>query len=1322
MPDDPIAPVPPPDEARDAPTIAEGEQVAGAIPAERPAVVIGRYKLLKELGKGGFGIVWLAEQTEPIRREVALKVIKAGMDSREVIARFEAERQALALMDHPNIAAVLDAGTTERGLPYFVMELVKGVPITEYCDTRQLGIRERLELFIPVCQAVQHAHQKAILHRDLKPSNILVAEVDGKPVPKVIDFGIAKALSASPEEVLQASLALTQEGMVVGTPQYMSPEQAGSVPDVDTRSDLYTLGVILYELLVGETPLSKERLKRAALDEVLRLVREGEPQRPSSRFIPATERGKTTAGLRHTEPRKLGHALRGDLDWIVLKALEKDRARRYDTANAFALDLRRHLDHEPVSAGPPSAGYRLRKLVRRNRLAFGAATAILVLLVAGITASTWQAVRATKAEKLAEGRRVQAEQSAKAEAIQRHEAEEQTRKTEAAATQARENLSQSDFFQALRSIDEDRNLDALAQLTRSLALNPQNHAALCRLATLLAYHSFALPISGMKHDTGVVSAQFSPDGKWILTLSDNNIMRVWDAQSGQPHTDLKRHIDAAQFSLDGKRIVTASEDEDSTAQVWDAQTGRPLTDPMKLEGRAAQFSSDGKWFVTASADQTAETARVWDVQSGKLLTHAREFLGNTASFSPDGRRIVATLNYSDGTTVQVDDARTGKPMTLAVSDGTKVGVWDAQSGKPMTKPMKHDARVHSAQFSPDGKRIVTASGNRGESGAARVWDAQTGKPLTKPMKHDNEVHWAQFSPDGKWILTVSGLGGSRPGYETARVWNAQSGQPVSEPLKHDEHADRVRWAQFSPDGNRIVIASADSRGETARVWDTQTGQPLTEPMKHDDGVNLAQFSPDGTRIVTADGTVRVWDALSGKSLTEPMKHDGEVNSAQFSPDGKRIVTISSGTTRVWDAQSGQPLTKPMEHDSWVLSAQFSPDGKRIVTASNDKTARVWDAQSGKPLIAPLKHDDEVNSAQFSPDGKRIVTASRDKTARIWDAQTGRPLTDPMKHDGVVLSAHFSQDGKRIVTASDDKTSRVWDAQTGQLVTGPLKDDGWVNSAEFSPDGKRILGSSGQVWDTQRGQMLTGPLLDAHTARFSPDGKRIVTSSFDGTARVWDAQNGQSLTKPMTHDDRVLAAQFSQDGTQIVTASRDKTARVWDAQTGQPLTEFLKHDDEVYSARFSPDGKRIVTASADTTARVWDVSARGPMPAWLPRLAEAVAGKHLNNRGVFEPLKEDPIRVLQEIRTQLSTAPDDDDWTIWGRWFLADRSTRTISPFSKITFPEYIENRIKENTPASLDEAERLAVGNAGLLQRIEQARKASAKRVAPSAGKEQHAR
>ncbi len=375
--------------AEEARTIPVAAPVSKAAPGEQSGDKIGRYKLLKELGEGGFGTVWLAEQSEPIQREVALKVIKPGMDSREIIARFAAERQTLALMEHPNIAAVLDAGATEGGRPFFVMELVKGEPVTSYCDKRRLTLRQRLELFIPVCQAVQHAHQKAVLHRDLKPSNILVMEVDGKAVPKVIDFGIAKALGGM-EDVPDANLVRTQAGMVIGTPQYMSPEQAGSRSDVDTRSDIYTLGIILYELLTGKTPLSQQEIRQAALDEMLRLIRECETKKPSSSLLPASEAVTSCATARGSDLRKLTAAMRGDLDWIVLKALEKERERRYETATALADDIRRYLQSEPVSAAAPGVMYRFKRLVRRNRLVFSAATAVFGTLIAGVTVSTWQ--------------------------------------------------------------------------------------------------------------------------------------------------------------------------------------------------------------------------------------------------------------------------------------------------------------------------------------------------------------------------------------------------------------------------------------------------------------------------------------------------------------------------------------------------------------------------------------------------------------------------------------------------------------------------------------------------------------------------------------------------------------------------------------------------------------------------------------------------------------------------------------------------------------------------------------------------------------------
>ena len=376
--------------------------------AEKPGDKIGRYKLLQQIGEGGCGVVYMADQEEPVKRRVALKVIKPGMDTREVLGRFEAERQALALMDHANIAKVFDAGATETGRPFFVMELVRGISITRYCDENKLNTDQRLELFIQVCQAIQHAHQKGIIHRDIKPSNILVADHDGVPVPKIIDFGIAKATSG---QTLTDKTVFTALEQFIGTPAYMSPEQAKlSGLDIDTRSDIYSLGVLLYELLTGKTPFDAKRLFEAGFDEIRRIIREEEPPRPSTK-LSTLEAGEQTAVAKYrlSEPPKLLRIVRGDLDWIVMKCLEKDRNRRYETANGLAMELKRFLNNEPVIARPPSSLYRLQKLVRRNKLGVAAITGVALALLLGIVASTWQAVRAKRAEREQSRLRVEAE-------------------------------------------------------------------------------------------------------------------------------------------------------------------------------------------------------------------------------------------------------------------------------------------------------------------------------------------------------------------------------------------------------------------------------------------------------------------------------------------------------------------------------------------------------------------------------------------------------------------------------------------------------------------------------------------------------------------------------------------------------------------------------------------------------------------------------------------------------------------------------------------------------------------------------------------------
>jgi serine/threonine protein kinase/tetratricopeptide (TPR) repeat protein len=379
-----------------------GPVVPDAFQAEEAGDRIGRYKLLQEIGEGGFGTVWMAEQIEPVSRRVALKIIKLGMETREVIARFEAERQALAMMDHPNIAKVFDAGATEKGRPFFVMELVRGIPITRFCDERQLGTRERLELFADVCAAINHAHQKGVIHRDIKPNNVLVTLHGEKPLPKVIDFGIAKATQGK----LTDKTLFTRFEQFIGTPVYMSPEQAAlSSLDVDTRTDIYGLGILLYELLTGRPPFDAKTLAAAGYDEMRRIIRDVEPPKPSSRLSTAAGNERDLlAKARHLPPEKLHRSVEPDLDWIVMKAIEKDRTRRYETANGLALDIQRFLADEPVSATPPSAAYKFRKFARRHKAALRVAAVIAALLIAATIVSSWLAVRARDAEKLANER------------------------------------------------------------------------------------------------------------------------------------------------------------------------------------------------------------------------------------------------------------------------------------------------------------------------------------------------------------------------------------------------------------------------------------------------------------------------------------------------------------------------------------------------------------------------------------------------------------------------------------------------------------------------------------------------------------------------------------------------------------------------------------------------------------------------------------------------------------------------------------------------------------------------------------------------------
>jgi eukaryotic-like serine/threonine-protein kinase len=1121
-------------------------------------LIAGRFKLLQKLGEGGMGEVWMAEQREPVKRLVAFKIIKTGRDTQQTLMRFEAERQALALMDHPNIAKVLDGGTTEAGQPYFVMELVKGIPITKYCDQEHLTPRQRLELFIPVCQAVQHAHQKGVIHRDLKPSNILIALYDGKAVPKVIDFGIAKAISHK----LTDQTMYTEVGQIVGTLEYMPPEQAElNNLDIDTRADVYSLGVVLYELLTGATPFTARQLRDAGILEMLRIIREVEPQKPSTK-ISSSETSPAVAANRKLEAKRLSSLVAGDLDWIVMKCLEKERARRYDTAKGLALDIQRYLANEPVEASPPGAGYRLRKFVRRNRVPVLASLLVLLALVGGVIGTTLgllharlekqradeQAQNALRQESIA---REQSAEAVRQTGIAKENEDEARKQSEEAGRQARiakENEARTKRQEELTDKERQRAEDRAADARRELDQSRRSllTAQLWRVAGLLE-HEPMLALTHLEDQNAC-----PPDLRDFAWRYFRGLYTSWKPAQLPGH---RGNVQAVAVRKDGKMMASASVGMDACIKLWDLETRKELATLREHKGdvQCLAFSPDGALLASGGTDKTV---KLWDVDKKQVIATLDGHNGPVSdlSFSADGNWLVSnSMVYDPIADKKNSDTRFNKG---------EVQLWNVAK-------RTRERRLYSiavtgilcVSFAPDGKTVAIGTSNVSD---LRLIDVATGKAIDKYTKGAGWVEHVAYSPDGQTVAWASAQ-------QLIYLLDVEGKQTRLTLRGHQGDVDCLAW---SPDGKTLASGSSDA---VIKLWNPATGKERLTLRGGVGRIHSIAFTPDGNTLVAAQGKqIVIWDLVPRTSAATysatkgfrgvALSGDDKLLAAPLSGERKlRLQNISSGKERTLNLATGSGTTVAFAPKGGLLAVGmhgWEEKGLTLKTPLPTGECQLWNT-SGDRKVATLKTKTQsaITALAFTPDGRWLLTGDKDGEVLLWD------VTDPEKpKEGVLLGKHvgavsalaLSADGQALATGAFGSI-KLWNVAERRERTALSGHERWVTGLAF---------------------------LD--------DGKALASTGLDRSVRIWDLATGKERFALPIQPHFIHSLAVSKDGNTLALACHDRTIKLWDLPSRQLRAVLLGHTREVNAVTFSHDGKLLLSASAPVSH--WFVTS-GEIKVW-----------------------------------------------------------------------------------------------------------------------------